>query len=225
MAKLKVDLRLLDARAELPALRDSVRMLEKQLEFLAAQRRKQILADLPSDAGEADVQLAFQELHYEVEYTYPRVYRGALLVVIWAAYESAVGQVADFLQRKKRIALALSSIRGRGVFEQAKIYYPQVLAFELFATKDSASRVGQAVVLRNAFSHAAGRLAGLRPRARNAVAALERSGWVKEEFGYLVPTKKGLDATLEVIAGEVSSLIGRALAWDDEHPRSATDAH
>lgn len=69
VAKLNVDFRLLDARAELPALRDSVRTLENQLEFLAAQRRKHIFADLPSDADEADVQLAYQELHYEVEYT------------------------------------------------------------------------------------------------------------------------------------------------------------
>lgn len=224
MAKLNVDFRLLDARAELPALRDSVRTLENQLEFLAAQRRKQIFADLPADADEADVQLAFQELHYEVEYTYPRVYRGALLVVIWAAYESAVVQVGDFLQRRKGIALALSSIHGRGVFEQAKIYYPRVLEFGLFATKDSAGRIGQVVLLRNAFAHAAGRLAGLRPRARKAVAALEGAGWVEEELGYLVPTQKGLEASLGVVDGEMSSLIGRALAWDDERPRSATDA-
>lgn len=222
MPKITVDFRLLDARAELPALRDSVRTLEEQLQFLAAQRRQQVLADLGRDADEAEVQLAFQELRWEVEYTYPRIYRGALLLVIWAAYESVVVQVADFLQRKKRISLPLSSVRGRGVFEQAAIYFPRVLDFEFYATRDSASRIGQVVLLRNAFAHAAGRVAGLRSRTRKAVAALEKAGWVEEELGYLVPTQKGLETALAVSGGEMSSLIERALAWDNERRSSAT---
>lgn len=98
VAKINVDFRLLDVRAELPALRDSVRTLEEQLEHLATERRKRVFGELQEsgyDTDQAEVQLALQELRYEVEYTYPRVYRGALLLVIWAAYESAVVQVAD----------------------------------------------------------------------------------------------------------------------------------
>lgn len=224
MAKLNVDFRLLDARAELPALRDSVQTLEDQLEFLAAQRRQQVLADLGRDADEAEVQIAFQGLRYEVEYTYPRVYRGSLLLVIWAAYESAVVQVADFLRACKNIDLRLSEVRGRGVVEQAKIYYPKILGFPLFTSDDNAGRIGEVARLRNAFAHAAGRVAGLTSGPRKAARAWEERGWVDKELGYLVPTKTGLEAVLGVVDAEVSGLIERALAWDDSRHSNRPEA-
>src|SRR5690606_40063391 len=72
------------------------------------------------------------------------------------------------------------------------------------------------LLLRNAFAHAAGRVAGLSARALRSVQAMEKAGWAEEELGYLVPTKRGLEHALSVVDTEVSSLLERALRWDDD---------
>lgn len=215
MAKINVDLRLVDARSEIAALRHSVQTLEEQLEFLVAQRRHHVIADLGPNPDQDAVHAALQVLSHAVEHTYPRVYRGALLLLIWASYESVVCQVAEFLRERKGIPLTLSETRERGVLRKAKVYFPRVLEIELFGSPDSSSRLGQLQILRNSFAHAGGRIAGLGKTARRTALALERAGLVSEDWGYLVPTKKGLEAALAVVDAEVSSLLRRAIAWDD----------
>ncbi len=226
MPRFKLDFRLLDVRAELPALRDSVATLERQLEFIAAQRKRQVeadIAELGPDPDPGEVQLALQELAYEVEHTYPRVYRGSLLTVMWATYESAIVQVAEFLQRKKGLDIALVDVRGAGVVERARRYFRKALHCELYTGKDRQSDCARIYLVRNVFAHVNGRLAGVKDNQRSVIENMVEDGALREDLGYVVPTKEFLEFALDVIDGEVKGLVERTLKWDDERGGEANE--
>lgn len=215
MVNVKLDFRLLDVRTEIAAIRGSVVTMEAQLKALKEQRTTEVFRRLGPNADPADVQLARQELRWEVEYTYPRVYRGALLLVIWAAYESGVAQVADFLARHMSVSLSISDMRGRSVLDRANLYFAGVLNFDLRSSEVNAGRLGELALVRNAFAHVNGRTAGLSPSGRDAVESMVRAGKVDADYGYIVPTASYLAEAVDVIEAELTDLADRSIAWHD----------
>ena len=168
------------------------------------------------DFEHGEHQLANQELEYEVEITLPRVYRGALLLLIWSAYESGVQQVAAFLVQRVKPVLDLSDMRGRTVLEKAKLYFSGVLSFQLFTDDDAKARIGELEKVRIAIAHATGRLASLRPPTRKSIDAMIESGRLDEGLGWIILPKPYLLSAMALVDKELSGLIGRALSWDDE---------
>lgn len=222
MTKLLIDFRLDNPGFEVNALRSSVDTLEAQLATLTAERTASVdkyVASLEySEEGHADAQLAFQELEWEVENTLPRIYRGGLLILIWAAYESGVEEVAEFIGKRMPVRIGLSDLRGRSTLDRAKKYYPEVLRFELFAEKNSLARLREIELVRNAFAHANGRMERASVGARKTLAAMVESGRLKEFWNVVVPTGDFLRSSLRVVESEISSLVDRAKAWDDARP-------
>lgn len=220
MPKFDFDLRLLDPQTELSALSRSIDTLEEQLAALTEARTEEVRARISAMSREdyeyGEAQLARQELEYEVEHTLPRVYRGALLLLIWSAYESGVQQVAEFLVQRIKPVLDISDMRGRTVLEKAKLYFSGVLGFQLFTDDDAKARIGELEKVRIAFAHATGRLASLRPPARKSIDAMIESGRLEEGLGWIILPKPYLLSAMALVDKELSGLIGRALSWDDE---------
>lgn len=171
--------------------------------------------DLNSEDGHAEAGFAYQELEWEVDYTYPRVYRGGLLVLIWAAYESGVQEVAEFISKRMPVGLAVSDLRGWTTLDRATKYYPEVLKFQLFSSPDSLARLREIELVRNAFAHRNGRLDYVSHRSRKVLESMIGSGRLRELLNIITPTKDFLQWSLSVVEAELVALIDRAKAWDD----------
>jgi hypothetical protein len=221
MSRLIIDFRLDTPGFEISALKSSIGTLERQLEEIKTRRTRDVERfvaglDHSSEEDYAEAQFAYQELEWEVEHTYPRVYRGALLLLVWAAYESGVQEVAEFIQKRLSVSLGLSDIRGRTALERATKYFPEVLKFQLFASTDSLSRLREIELVRNAFAHANGNLRRTSESGRKALDAMVKAGRLEEGWGLARPTKGFLDDALKLVGSEVESLVQRAKAWDDQ---------
>lgn len=219
MVKLNLDFRLFDPQAELSSLRSSIDTLEQQLAALTEARTRtveaRIAAMTPEEFHEGEAQLARQELEYEVEYTLPRIYRGALLLLIWSAYESGVQQVTSFLTKRMHLGLDLSDMSGRTALDKAKRFYRGVLRIELFTDEAARSQLGELEKVRNAIAHATGRLASLRPSARRSIDSMIESGRLAESLGSVLIPQRYLSSAMDLVDRELSGLIRRALYWDD----------
>lgn len=230
MTRLVLDFRLDTPGFEVSALRTSISTLEQQLDELRSRRgeeARQFIAalDPKSEGDHTEAQLVRQELEWEVDHTYPRIYRGALLLLVWAAYESGVEEVAEYIQERIPAVLGLSDIRGRTTLERATKYFPGVLKFELFNSPNSPSRLRQIELVRNSFAHANGRVDRASDSGRKSLEALVTSGKLEEGWGMVRPTEMFLRSALDLVESELISLVARAKAWDDARKaRSSKDA-
>src|SRR5215211_7083243 len=95
-----IDFRFVEIEHELWALAEYNRMLEAQLPALEnqeQQRLQQRIRDQQLD--ESDASIEYQQ-HYDlIEHVLPRFFRGPVLVTLWAIYESAVNEIADYIKK------------------------------------------------------------------------------------------------------------------------------
>ncbi len=147
-----------------------------------------------------------------------RVYRGAVLPLVWGAYESSLQEVAEFLRKRIPATLALSDLRGRTTFERARKYFPEVLKFELFTSSDAPGQLREIDLVRNAFAHTNGHLSNMSSGTRSVLDAMVAAGRLEESWGLVRPTKRFMEQALKLVDAEVTGLVERAKAWDDARP-------
>src|SRR5688572_8272221 len=115
MALINLDWRFIEIEYELWALGHLLGVLEQQVEFLRAQDELKTFAELKErgwDHDGAERQLASQELRDRQDYVIPRFLRGPFVVSLWACYESAVREVAEYYQRKRKVELGVRDVRA-----------------------------------------------------------------------------------------------------------------
>ena len=164
MSKVKFDLRFVEIFYELGALERYLDSLENQLPTIARQEEEKAYArlrneKLKSDLAERDAIL--QELYNLTEEVLPRFFRGAILVTLWAIFESAVIVIANEIRDQQKLTLTINDLRG-DFLERAKKYFDLVLKFRLTSNNRNWDRIRMLKVLRNALAHANGRMDHIR---------------------------------------------------------------
>ena len=125
MPRLTFDARLLSASIELEMLEAYLELIEdyiRQSEEKAEDesRAQSFELDYP------DWQLLNQQLDWKVEFVLARVLRTSFLATLFAVYETIVTEVADQVQKKKKVSAPLSAIgKPRGFVDRAKQYYKE----------------------------------------------------------------------------------------------------
>lgn len=149
---------------ELATLRHYHDLIEGNLESLITAR------GLPawSGRGPAPGRVALAQIHQMmVDAMLPMVLRGPLLVSLWAAYESTLIEMAEFLHAPAGIPFSLldrpnkvpKHVRPawRGMIDRARHYYVVELRVQLFPDQQAEDRIRGFYGLRNILAHAGGR--------------------------------------------------------------------
>ena len=184
----KIDFRLLDASIELDVLEEHLQLIENQMEHIERTERNKTETYIRKEGlcpDDPEWHIAWQKYDYRIDQL-PRFFRGTFLVVLYAAYESIVTEIARLIQVKQSQKIAINHLKG-GFLERAKKYYKHILKFDLYSEEKVWQQVKMLSTLRNAFAHANGRLDMLNEKSKK-----EMKKWGKEKrgistyYGYII---------------------------------------
>ena len=162
-----------------------IQILEVELPRVIEQERKRLWKNVePGDE---------QQIHYAeiAEYQLDegittRLLTGTALIATWATYESVVKRTAKRIQQSKNLRLKLRDIKG-SFPESARIYFEDVLQFNLHPPGTDWNRLSIIYGLRNVLAHANGLLEDVpendRKKIEEWVAAFDG---LKIADGYLI---------------------------------------
>ena len=210
-----IDLKLLALRIELTILESHFQFIEEEIVRAVenADREFQDKLQTLGSQDEAEWDLLRQERDFQVEFFLPRVFRGAFLVTLFSVYETAVTEIAELIQDKRGIKISLDDLR-HDLLTRAKIYYSNVLDFELSKSDKHWQRIKLLSDLRNAIAHRDGRLNMMTPTVMNRL--LKAKG-ISERFGYIVVDESFLQDTFSAVKEELEELVARYSQWETEH--------
>jgi len=156
-----------DTEIELWAIGEYLDALEKYLPFMKEQERLKTNAWLKrksSELDESDIAITLHELQDIVDHVFPRFFHSPFLVALWSVYESAIINIASYLQKRDNISLSLKDIRGGNFLERAKKYFDGVLHFPLCIDNHIWEWLDMLLLLRHAIAHTNGRIASIKPK-------------------------------------------------------------
>ena len=113
VARIHVDFRFINLEHEIWSLAKYREVFEEQLTFLKDQERVRLRARLMSGTSEMDAaeqQFASERVELLVEESLPRFFRGPYLIALWALFESAIIELADYLAKTKQLSLKLRDV-------------------------------------------------------------------------------------------------------------------
>jgi hypothetical protein len=174
----ELDFLFLELGSELWALEVHLNALEEQIVFWQEQNPIGILPEKAKGLTEDDeewIQSELQQHQAEVKYALPRLLRSSFIVVLWAVYEAAVKELAEYLRRKGD--LKMSDLSG-GSTQQSTTYFEHILCTALYSSNEVRERLGRLQAVRHAIAHANGRLTEIKPGNRKTL-----NRWIKEDRG------------------------------------------
>ena len=193
--------------------------LERQLLFLEGQARAQtddLLQENKFEMDEFDRAAEFQNLYERIEHQLPRFFRNSFLVSLWAVYESAIIEIANYLRDQKGRTLGISDIRGN-FLDQAKKYFDHVLEFPLCADNQVWERLKMLNVLRNAIAHSNGRMTAIQKESRKKIEGWERSNTgILSYYGDIMVSEDFLRETYLTVNKALNDLLQRVRSTTSE---------
>ena len=217
--KINIDFRLLDVSLELHALENHYELINNQLLHLREAEETALLdyrkrENLSHEDPEWD--FARQECDHKVEFLLPRVFWGAFMVALYAAFETGVTEIAILLQKLQRQEIGINDLRG-DFLERASKYYKHILRFELCSDNEAWQSIKMLAELRHAIAHVNGRLDMLNEKSRRKITA-----WEKQSIGitfydnYLLFDSVITNKLLSKVQLTLESLIERYKEFDTE---------
>jgi hypothetical protein len=208
------DARFVDITYEMMLMRQHIQMLQSGLAQLVEAEPARIWKEAESVGDDDDGAASATAWHLEDALdrgVTTRYFSSASVIAVWAAYEAAVIEIADYGRKKRELELSIDDLKG-GFHARAKKYYAEVLGFDLHPLGTDWTRLRHLNLLRNAIAHGNCRLASIDRRARKA---LEK--WISGENGvrideaqYVIVSAEFADATWQFIDSLLHDLVKRA---------------
>lgn len=195
--------RLFDER-EYPGLRiaGEFHALERYLALLAEfvphiqdQSRVRLLAELKRKSpglGPEDLKEEVEQLKWVTESLVPQFFFGAFVVALWAGFESAVTELAQYIRKRENVRLSIADLREPNTRKRLDLYLETITRQPIAATAQNARRIDDLQLVRNCLAHANGDLRLQREERKKQIEALaganvgvfirENSVVVSEEF-------------------------------------------
>lgn len=174
-----------ETEIELWALSEYLDALENYLPFMKEQERLRTDAWLKrksSELDESDIDITLHELQDLVDDILPRFFHSPFLVALWSVYESAIINIASYLQKRDNISLSLKDIRGDNFLKRAKKYFDYVLHFPLCIDNHVWEYLQMVVVLRHSIAHGNGRITSIKSVENQK----KIKKWLKQDIGISV---------------------------------------
>ena len=216
--KIEKDFPLLDASIELEALEEHLQLIENQMERIERTERNKTETSIRKEGlcpEDPEWHIAWQQYDYRID-SLPIFFRGTFLVVLYAAYESIVTEIAHSIQVKQSQKKKINDLRG-DFLERAKKYYKHILKFDLYSDEKVWQQVKMLSTLRNAFAHANGRLDMLNERSSQIIQKwAEKNLGISTYYGYIICEVNIVADMFGAVRSSLEDLIERYRDWDDQ---------
>lgn len=161
----KEELRLLlsfpSPRGALSGLEQYLAAIEEQLPYLKSQYGVRLSARLNANRHLMDaeeIQDEEAQISYVTEDLFPRVFLAGFILSLWAVFESAVTDLADYAKSQRAQLFSVGDLRGGDFLAQAMKYFERVLDVRLLPDRHTLDRIELLKAIRNAFVHHNGRI-------------------------------------------------------------------
>ncbi len=213
MPKFTFDFRFVNIERELWGLGEFLKTVEPQVHYLRDQDQAQTHARLREqrlDWDDPDTQIALQELDMRAKTVFPRLLRNPFIVTLWAAFESAIVEIADNLASRRKLRLRLRDVRGQNFLDGASKYYSAVAGMPLDTEDIRLERLGDLLGVRNVVAHANGlQLSVPREKWRTVERVLIKQPSISVVDGYLVLSEAYLASAYGDVNAATLDLINR----------------
>jgi len=209
---ISIDFRFHEVKYELWALGEYIDMVERQLPIVERQEIDRVTSRLRAEGlehDEAERSIASQTMVDLIENVAPRYFRGPILVALWAIYESASVEIAEYLREKKSALLALDDIRGNSDLDKTQKYFNKVLNFPLYTNDQAGNCLRELNLLRNELAHSNGRFSRIRPARRGEIERLATRGVTVSQTDTLLFNNQFVRETFETVDSSLRDLITR----------------
>lgn len=175
------DFRFVELFHELYALEDYIDSVESQLPDLIKKEEEKAYNMLnekgygndPIERNQVE-----QQLYELIEEVLPRYFWGPLLVTLWAIFELGLVEIAREVKDQQNQTIKLNDLRGN-VLERSDKYFNHILRLNLNTEDESWAHLQMFCVLRNALTHANGRIDNLKgEKERDKI-----NKWSKDNIG------------------------------------------
>lgn len=210
----EIDFRFIEIEYELSVLDDYIKLLEEQLGGLIEREQRHFDVKIQKEIyqiDEAERQVAYQEFYEHTESLLPHFFRNPFLVTLWATFESAIIEIAEYLRTEKRLRLRINDIRGQSFLAQAQKYYDHILNFSLCIKPEPLGRIEMLRILRNAVAHSNSRINAIKSDDdRKKIEA-----WVNQKIGIslkfqtLIFSEKFIKEAYHIMNETLTDLLGR----------------
>jgi hypothetical protein len=209
-----IDFRFAEIAYELSVLDEYLHIIKVQLpgiqDRLWTAHREQICNLDPIDAD-----LETQERKDVIEKALPRLLLNPFIVALWATFESAVVDIAGYLQKQKGRPFCIDDIRYSFSLSRAKCYLEQGLGFSFIDKQESAwQHLRRVDDLRNAIAHANGRLEAVADKSRSKIIGWEKDSGIaiKTDGRYVYLTMDFLSESHRIVKEVLEDLMQRSKA-------------
>ena len=219
----RFDLRTLPVESQAAALKEHRRLAEEVIDSLASQRMaasSERMAEEGVEPSDPEWDMMVGDLEYEIKYQLPRFFRGPHLLMLWAAYEASVREIAEHIRDLKSSefsVLVLDDMAGDPL-RKAVNYYRHILQFDLYAEEGAWQKIRMLQDLRHVLIHASGRTDRIKPSLLKKLRGWEEAGvGVCTHYDHLTVSKELMASLSEAVTSELKSLTARFHNLADQH--------
>ena len=191
-------------------------LVERAISDLASRSSLNVETQALAEGWEPDdpeSQMAWDDLRYYEEYKLPQFFRGPHLLMLWAAYESSVEEMADHV-RKVRSPLgdlpAMGDHPQRDFLTSAKRYYRSVTDFSVYESPQAWERITMLKELRHTLIDGGSRIDRMKQATRDRLNQwADKVVDVMVHFDDVTVTVEFLAETSEHVTSELQGLVDR----------------
>ena len=215
--KLNVDFRLLDVSLELHALEDHYELIKKQISNLSDIEKASLVEYRKREnltPKDPEWEFARQEYDHKVEFLLPRFFWGSFIVSLYAVLETSVIEISCLIQKSQKQGIAINDLRG-DFLERAKIYYKNVLKFELCSDGTTWQRIKILSEVRHAIAHSNGRMDMLNENSKERIKTLVKQNLgISSYYNYILLDSHFARETFLKVYTMLKSLVERYKEWE-----------
>lgn len=130
--------------------------------------RAEIQRKAPS-LSTGDLEEKLDEIKWITEDLVPRFFLGAFVVALWAAFESEITRLANYVRTREHTRLVIADLRDANTRRRLQLYIEIVMHQPLEVDPALCSRIDELLLVRNCLAHANGDLSFQREERRKQV--------------------------------------------------------